>query len=312
MAEADASGTSLRTDRTSAGLVMVFLDGVGLGENDPGRNPLAAARMPQLRALVGGAPVAGAPARSEPGLVFRPIDARLGHEGLPQSATGQTSLLTGRNGAAIMGRHYGPWPGPTLVRELQQDTLFHHAAGSAALANAYPDGYFRALEGRRLRPNAPVTAARAAGVPLFDLAAYRDGDALAADITGAGFQAIDATLPTLAPEEAGRRLARLAGRHAFTFFDLWVTDRLGHEQRFADGVHLLEAIDGLLAGALPELGDTTLVLTSDHGNLEDLGSSRHTHNMVPLLAVGPGASAFEGAQDLMDVALAGRELVLRA
>jgi len=291
---------------------MVFLDGVGLGENDPERNPLAAARMPNFRDLIGGAPVAGTAARSEPGTVFRPIDARLGHEGLPQSATGQTSLLTGRNGAAIMGRHYGPWPGPTLIRELQEDTLFHHAAGSAALANAYPEGYFRALKGRRFRSNAPVTAARAAGVTLFGLGAYRTGDALAADVTGGAFRAIDATLPTLTPEEAGRRLARLARRHAFTFFDLWVTDRLGHEQRFADGVRLLEAIDGLLAGALPGLGDATLVLTSDHGNLEDLGSRRHTQNRVPLLAVGPGAGAFDAADDLMDVALAGRKLVLRA
>ncbi len=295
-----------------AGVLMLFLDGVGLGEDDPARNPLAAAELPLLRELVGGSPTARTPARRADGVVYRQIDAGLGFSGLPQSATGQTSLLTGLNGAALMGRHYGPWPGPTLRRALERDTLFHRAAGAAALANVYPDGYFRALEGRRLRPNAPVTAARAAGVGLFDLVAYRDGDALAADVTGAAFQAIDATLPTLAPEEAGRRLARLAGRHAFTFFDLWVTDRLGHEQRFEDGVQLLEAIDGLLSGVLSGLGDTTLVLTSDHGNLEDLGSSRHTHNMVPLLAVGPGADAFDGAEDLMDVALAGRELVLRA
>ena len=308
MAEAGGPGAHGRAGR----VVMVFLDGVGLGEPDPGRNPLAAADMPLLRELVGGAPVAGAPARSEAGLVFRPIDARLGHEGLPQSATGQTSLLTGRNGAAIMGRHYGPWPGPTLARELQQDTLFHHANGSAALANAYPEGYFRALEGRRLRPNAPVMAARAAGVTLFDLDAYRHGDALAADVTGAAFHELDPALATLTAEEAGRRLARLAGHHAFTFFDVWLTDRLGHERRFEDGVRLLEAIDGLLAGALSDLGDATLVLTSDHGNLEDLTSSRHTRNMVPLLAVGPDAGAFAGAADLMDVALASRRLLLRA
>lgn len=294
------------------GVLMLFLDGVGLGEDDPGRNPLAAAELPVLRELVGGSPTAGTPARRAAGMVYRPIDAGLGFAGLPQSATGQTSLLTGLNGAALMGRHYGPWPGPTLRQALERDTLFHRAAGAATLANVYPDGYFRALEGRRLRPNAPVFAARSAGVQLRDLDAYRAGEGLGADVTGAAFAEMDPSLPPLLPSQAGARLAGLARRHAFTFFDLWLTDRLGHQQRHADGVRLLEAIDGLLAGLLPGLGGTTLVLTSDHGNLEDLSSSRHTVNPVPLLAVGPGADAFAGASDLMQVARASGEVLARA
>jgi 2,3-bisphosphoglycerate-independent phosphoglycerate mutase len=290
-----------RGDAAGRGVLLLFLDGVGLGDAVPERNPLAAAALPRLRELIGGAPVAGAAARSADGVVFRSLDARLGYEGLPQSATGQTSLLTGRNAAELMGRHYGPWPGPTLVRALQEGTLFHHANGAAALANAYPEGYFRAIESRRLRPNAPVTAARAAGVSLFGLDAYVDGEALSADITGLGFHEIDPELPRVTPEEAGRRLAHLAAGHAFTFYDVWLTDRYGHQQRHGDAVSLLEAIDGLIEGLLPELGDTTLVLTSDHGNLEDLASSHHTRNPVPLLAVGPGAEAFSAASELMDV-----------
>jgi 2,3-bisphosphoglycerate-independent phosphoglycerate mutase len=292
LAERDAS----RTDAGRRGVLMLFLDGVGLGDADPEGNPLAAATLPSLRELIGGAPVAAAAARTADGVVFRSLDARLGHAGLPQSATGQTSLLTGRNAAELMGRHYGPWPGPTLVRALQDGTLFHHAGGAAALANAYPEGYFRAVERRRLRPNAPVTAARAAEVRLFDLDDYRDGAALAADITGLAFQELDPDLPRLTPEEAGRRLARLAGEHAFTFYDVWLTDRF----------------DGLIAGMLPALGETTLVLTSDHGNVEDLTSSRHTLNPVPLLAVGPGAEAFSAATDLMDVYGGVRQVLARA
>lgn len=290
-------------------ILMVFLDGVGLGASDPETNPLAAAKLPRLHALIGGAPVAGTSAHAEPGVVFRHVDAGLGVAGLPQSATGQASLLTGRNGAELMGRHYGPWPGPTLVKVLQQDTLFHAAAGSAALANAYPEGYFRALQSRRLRPNAPVVAARAAGVPLRDLEAYRNGRGLAADVTGAAFTAIDASLEPLTPAEAGRRLAGIANAHAFTFFDVWLTDRLGHQQRHTDGVRLLEAVDALVDGVLPALDGTTLVLTSDHGNLEDLRTPRHTHNPVPLLAVGPGAEAYAEVGDLMQVAQASHRLL---
>jgi len=288
---------------------MLFLDGVGLGDRDPERNPLAAAELPTLEGLAGGKLVADTPAGGANGAVFRRLDAGLGVEGLPQSATGQTSLLTGLNGAELMGRHYGPWPGPTLKRVLEQDTAFHDADGAAALANAYPEGYFRALEGRRSRANAPVVAARAAGVRLIDLAAYQGGVGLGADVTGHGFQELDAALAPITPARAAERLARLAASHAFTFYDVWPTDRFGHQQRHADAVTLLEAIDGLVAALAPLLGETTLVLTSDHGNVEDLSTSRHSFNPVPLLALGPDAGAYARAADLMDVGNVTRALL---
>ncbi len=290
-------------------LLMVFLDGVGLGEADPATNPLAAATLPRLSELIGGPPVAATPPRDAAGLVYRRLDAGLGVDGLPQSATGQTSLLTGRNGAERMGRHYGPWPGPTLTAMLEEGTLFHEAAGSATLANAYPERYFRSLQRRRVRPHAPVVAARAAGVALRDLDAYRRGEGFAADITGAAFADLDPSLAAVTPIEAGRRLAALARGHAFTFVDVWPTDRFGHQGRHADAVALLEALDAMLEGLLPGLGDVTMVLTSDHGNVEDLRTSQHTHNPVPLLAVGPGAEVFEDADDLTSVGRAGRRLL---
>lgn len=282
-------------------VLMLFLDGVGLGEGDPERNPLAAAALPALEALVGGKLVADTPAGGCDGAVYRQLDAGLGVDGLPQSATGQTSLLTGRNGAELMGRHYGPWPGPTLRRVLEDDTLFHRADGSAALANAYPEGYFRALEGRRSRANAPVVAARAAGVRLLDLEAYKGGLGLGADVTGEGFRQLDPELAPITPAAAADRLRRMADSHAFTFYDLWLTDRFGHQQRHGDAVALLEAIDGLVGALAPVLEDVTLVLTSDHGNLEDMTSPRHSFNPVPLLALGPAAGAYAEARDLTDV-----------
>ena len=46
----------------------------------------------------------------------------------------------------------------------------------------------------------------------------------------------------------------------------------------------------------------TVVVSSDHGNIEDLTQSIHTLNPAPLLVVGPGASAFRQARALTDVA----------
>ncbi len=280
------------------------MDGFGLGPDDPELNPLVGAHMPWLRHLLGGPLTQDSTEVSRDGVVFRRLDATLGHEGRPQSATGQTTLLTGLNGAAAMGRHYGPWPGPTLKALLDHDTLFHHAQvnGGAALANAYPREYFEALGGRRLRANAPVVAARSAQVELRDLKRYRAGEAAAADIDGARFAAWRSDLPPQGARGAAAALAGIASRAAFTFFDVWTSDALGHAQDYAGALRLLANLDVLLGELQSEAGELTVVLTSDHGNLEDLSSSRHTVNPVPLLVLGPGVSEFAGATSLLDVA----------
>ena len=301
-------------------MLFVFLDGVGLGENDANVNPLVASDLPVLRALIGDAPHRAAAPRSEPGLVFRPLDAGLGHAGAPQSATGQTALLTGLNASDLMNGHYGPWPGPTLLKVLANDTLFHdgQAQGGSALANAYPPDYFSAIRatamtaarrGRRLRHNAPVAAAIAAGVALRGVEAYRRGEALASDLEGAYFEKLGAGLARSSPEQSGERLAAIAAANAFTFLDIWLTDELGHLGDMSLAGELLGRIDRMLGAALPGLGDTTLVLTSDHGNLEEMSARRHTRNPVPLLAVGPGAARFAAAESLLDVAPAVRLLL---
>jgi len=49
-----------------------------------------------------------------------------------------------------------------------------------------------------------------------------------------------------------------------------------------------------------EAGDTLLV-TSDHGNLENLSTKSHTMYPVPLFVSGPGAPAFKAVYNLMHV-----------
>ncbi len=241
-----------------------------------------------------------------PNLQFRHLSATLSHEGLPQSATGQTTLLTGLNGAALMGRHYGPWPGPTLKRALDKGTLFSEAVaaeGRAALANAFPPGYFRALEAGKQKVNVPVYAAQQAGVKLLTQTDYDAGNAVSADLDG-GYLGEPQPLG-----EAGARLARLAADSDLTFFDFWLSDTAGHRWTFAEAVKLTEKLDGFLAGVVPALGKVTLVVTSDHGNLEDKATKRHTYNPVPLLVIGPHAEGFAKAESLLDVAPALRAVL---
>lgn len=293
-------------------LLFLFLDGVGLGDPDPQGNPFAAAATPALDALLGGRLTTGMREQAD-AVVARRLDATLGFAGLPQSATGQATLLTGRNCAEVMGGHYGPWPGPTLRRLLEEGSIFSDVAevgGSARLANAYPPGYFDAIERGRARANVPVQAVHAAGLELADLAAYRRGEGVAADLTGEHFVSLGLNLPAYAPEAAGALLAGLAERSNLTFFDFWISDRVGHRGTFTEAVQLVEMLDRFLAGVFDALDETTLVVTSDHGNLEDKTTRGHTRAPVPLLSLGPDRGAFAGCASLLDVAPAIRSILI--
>ena len=290
--------------------MFIFLDGVGLGVSNPKVNPFVAARTPFLESLLGGKLNGATGEKTEALFTFKHLDANLGHPGLPQSATGQTALLTGKNGADIMDGHYGPYPGPTLKKVLDEGSLFSEMPkGSAALANAYPPGYFAALKRRKQKMNVPVYAALQAGLRQRTLEDYLKGDALSVDLTGAYLQGLEPNLELITPAESGQRLVDMARRYSFAFFDFWSTDYAGHRSSFADCVTLIEKLDEFLSTALDASEDLTCLLTSDHGNLEDKTTKGHTRNTVPLIVCGAEASAFAHASSILDIAPILRKLL---
>jgi hypothetical protein len=287
-------------------ILFIFLDGVGLGADDPARNPLAAADLPVLTGLLGGRRLLADTPRLETGrALFIPADACLGVDGAPQSATGQAAILTGRNAPRAVGGHWGPKPNTAVAALIEQGSfLARLAAGgrSAALLSAYPPGYFAAIgSGRRNYSAVPLAFTRA-GYRLMDVDDLRAGRAFSVDFTGHGWQAQlhipDA--PVYAAREAGRRLAQAAQHYHFAFFEHWLTDVLGHRGTLAEAVRLLETLDAVLGGVLEAWDDEAglIILTSDHGNLEDLSHRHHTRNAVPALAVGRERAALAGLTDL--------------
>ena len=74
----------------------------------------------------------------------------------------------------------------------------------------------------------------------------------------------------------------------FTLFEYWLTDYAGHEQDMQAACDLLVTFDQVLGGLLDAWDDNSglILVTSDHGNLEDLATHRHTSNPVPALLVG--------------------------
>jgi 2,3-bisphosphoglycerate-independent phosphoglycerate mutase len=294
-------------------ILFIFLDGVGLGSPDPERNPFVTAEIPNLRRLLNGQrPLAGTPSMESDRALFIPTDAGLGVAGAPQSATGQGAIVTGLNVPRLVGEHWGPRPNAPIADLIRRESLFLKlkARGlEAALLNAYPQRYFDAIRsGRRLYSAIPL-AVTAAGIPLFTADDLCAGRALSADLTGEGWVTTlgISGMPVYSPQAAGRKLAELALARAFSFFEYWLPDYAGHRGTLAEARQLLERLDATLGGLLEAWDDEAglIVITSDHGNLEDLSHRHHTLNPVPTFVIGAARAAFApGLSDLTHFASA--------
>jgi len=232
-------------------LIFIFIDGVGLAPAGLD-NPLSDADTPALRRLLGG-PLTIEQTQSlwmEDGgwriegrrdppssllpqgqLLFKPIDATLGVDGLPQSGTGQTALLAGVNAAKLHGRHQPHFPPVALRGLLAERSIFRRVqsrGGRATFANPFGPGYWQALAARRLRRSASVIAAEGAGLRFRDGEALRAGRAVSWDVTNAAMRARDIQAPLVTPSQAGANLARLAHDHDLVFYESFLPDMAGH------------------------------------------------------------------------------------
>jgi len=297
-------------------ILFVFLDGVGLGPASDA-NPLASTALPAFAALAGGQPwTASLQAVDTDRRLVRPIDATLEVDGLPQSGTGQATLFTGVNCAKLVGRHFGPFPHSDTHEVLATRSVFHHlrpldlptptgtrSSAGSAFANAYPPRFFEFAQGRG-RWTVTTRACMEAGVEVRGLEALREGRALTADLTGAAWRGqLDLDVEALSVAEAGRRLAALSRAHRFTLYEYFLTDKLGHGRLDLPPATLLTQLDRFFDALIKSLDPDveTLVVTSDHGNLEQMDVKTHTRHPVPLLVYGWAAPFFQSVTDLTGV-----------
>lgn len=250
-------------------------------------------------------PTLEAPRTSGPLGFAIPLDATLDVEGLPQSGTGQTALLTGENAADLHGRHFGPWVPVALRPLVEHRSVLQRAlegGRSAAFANAYPRGW--PGSGRRSRfIAAPPLAAKAAGLMDRHEEALGEGRAVSSEIVNDGWRRHlgHDWLPEVSPQEAGANLAAISSEVDLTLFAHYATDDAGHEQSMDAAVSALTRVDGFFEGLLQEMtSDTLLLVVSDHGNIEDARAG-HTRNPVLGIVSGPGADRARELTDLRHV-----------
>jgi phosphopentomutase len=217
----------------------------------------------------------------------------MGVAGRPQSATGQASILTGINAAQRLGEHYGPRPDARVRAVIDEGNLFarlRQKGCSTFFCNGYPERYFAVIRsGKRLFSAIPY-AVTSAGQALGDHHDVIEGRAISADFTNQGWRTELGyqTTPLYSPQAAGEWIAHHARQHHLLFFEHWLTDVIGHNSDLEAAVANFQVIDGVLAGLFEAVDwrNTLLIVTSDHGNVEDCSHGKHTENPVLTLLAG--------------------------
>jgi hypothetical protein len=285
---------------TTKHILFLFIDGVGLGDDDPATNPFSIAQLPTLTRLTNGKKWfrdIGIQMSSQ--AMFIPTDPRLGVAGRPQSGSSQAAILTGLNVPQLIGEHYGPKPNEATRHILAQDNIFmrvKRANKTAALLDAYPPTLIKSIARGKTLPSSIQQAAMESGQALFDDVALRNRQAITAEWTGDEWRShlkfVDT--PVYSPQEAGRLMVEISRQYAFAFHSHWMTDYIGHRGTVAEGATFLERLDGVIDGILSawDMDEGLVLLTSDHGNMELIGDRRHTANDVPTLIIGNDAPAF--------------------
>ncbi len=286
-------------------VVFLFIDGVGLG-NRGDENPFWKGSYSAFRKIAGEQSFTReAEEVDSKEHLFKAVDANLDIEGLPQSGTGQTTLFTGVNAAREINKHFGPFPHSGIKHLLREQSLFIKAqrlGKSCHFINAYPRIFFEKSR-KRNRWSCTTLMTRGAGLPLNRLENVREGEAITAGITQQAWrEKLNIEVPTVSPGEAALRLLSKAREYDLVLHEYYLTDKAGHGRDHGKAAAVVSRYNRFLDILLEKReDDITLVLSSDHGNVEDLSTKTHTRNPVPLFVAGPGTEYFREAESIIDI-----------
>lgn len=282
--------------------VLIFLDGVGLGE-ESADNPFFISKAHYL-------PFYGDNPILPDGTPVKPIDPLLGISGMPQSATGQTSLFTGINVPALLNKHQSSFPNKQMRKLIRNSNLLKTLKENhlkALFINAYPvytkyfteeyikinpDGsfHFDAEFPRHFKRTISVTTCMLLTnnqIPFSEKDISQE-HAIYQDFTNQSLIKRGLDLPEFTPEKAADILFNASGRYDFVLYEYFQTDIFGHHKDLEACSELVNRLDLFLKRLISRLDpdEDSLMVTSDHGNLEDFSTRAHTCNPVPLITWG--------------------------
>jgi len=287
--------------------LLIFLDGVGIGQKNPENNPFFQRKVKFLSENFGEIPHLENQFISKDNKYLFPTDANLEIEGLPQSGTGQTSIFCGVNAAKIVGKHFGPYPFSTLKPIIEKENIFNYFIQknmNVCFANAFPKIFFDYINSGRNRLNVTSLMALYSNLKLQTVDDLLNETAVSSDITNRRWnERLKYDIPEITPEMAAERLLNITSQNQFTLFEYFFTDHLGHGRNLDEFDILFNDLDRFLFTIISKIPDnTTLLICSDHGNIENISVKGHTNNPTLTISAGFGALELKNRiKDLSDI-----------
>jgi 2,3-bisphosphoglycerate-independent phosphoglycerate mutase len=264
-------------------VLLFFIDGLGIGERGAS-NPFDSLPNAEPLAVFKGE----IPETFLDGIVVS-TDPRLGVDGRPQSASGQTTILTGINAPLSIGYHKQGFPNKALLEIIYAHSIFRQLKEKGVepitFANTYTSRFF---EERPRWVSATTAAVEAAGMKFRTVDDLKADNAVYQDFTNRILIERGELVETRSPTKAATVLAGIARNHRFTLYEYFITDKIGHAQDMEAAKTVLTELAEFTRALLTKLDlkRTTVILTSDHGNIEDLSSRNHTLHQVPTIVWG--------------------------
>ena len=255
-------------------VIVIFVDGVGIGQQDVSYNPCLHSNYQIF------SPTINLPFN---GIQFS-LDACLGVNGLPQSATGQSSIYTGKNAAKLIGKHLFGFPNQKLKELLIKQSVFeklNSLSYRCKFINAFRPVFFTSPEiFNNVRLSVTSEMNRAARLPFCSIKDIKNKNALYHDFTNKeliekGFQ-----LPIFDSNTASKVLIDQSKKYDLILYEYFLTDKAGHRKNMKYAISEINKIESLIYMVIEksEGTNTSIIVCSDHGNIEDLRSRSHTYN----------------------------------
>lgn len=287
-----------------------FIDGIGFGEDDETINPFAKYAKGFFLPLAKKSLPKNSKLNSAK---YLQTDASMGVKGLPQSATGQTAIWTGIKAPEILNRHVSGYPSFTLrkiINELSCMKVLEERDKKVAFLNAYSPVYFTHMQNKPKLISASTMIQLASKIPLLPLESILEDKGIFMDINheflrefAKNFLEPDHALMKIRdPYTVGKNVLSNYKDHDLVLYEYFLTDKMGHEQNWNRLETIIETVEKFIDGVIDSMDESDLlIITSDHGNSEDLSVDTHTKNLVPCFLYGNYDDSFLEIRELSDI-----------
>jgi 2,3-bisphosphoglycerate-independent phosphoglycerate mutase len=282
---------------------IIFIDGLGIGKNNKTINPVSHIKnsifynFNQINRKY-----------IKDNTLIIPINANLLKNQIPQSATCQSSLFTGINTAKLNGRHIPGFPNKHIRKIVFENNIFlkfKEKGLKTNFINCYPINYkelnktklsidnegnfiYQSEISKRLLKKISVTTIISLSLKkkFIGINGLKKEKTIYHDFTNKSLIKNSFQINKFSPAKASKILYNQKNIYDVILYEYFLLDIAGHKTDFRKAVKYLKELSEFINCLIKKLKkNETLILISDHGNIEDISKKSHTFNPVPLIII---------------------------